>query len=154
MVDSVFQQIFTVRNVVAERLCFHRRLSFCSQGGCIPACTGADTPPGQTPLWADRHPQADTPGQKPPWADTPGQTRPQADTSSNGHCSGWYASYWNAFLFSQNFRKICITLHILSCCEFHIATTLTIHFENSQYYIVILYMTEKLKSKHSASVIS
>ena len=36
--------IITVRNVVAERLCFHRRLSFCSQGVCIPACTGANTP--------------------------------------------------------------------------------------------------------------
>ena len=36
--------LITVRNVVAARLCFHRRLSFCSQGGCIPACTWADTP--------------------------------------------------------------------------------------------------------------
>ena len=54
----------TVRNVVAARLCFHRRLSFCSRGGgCIPACTGADTP----------CPQTDTPGTQtgqtppPPW---------------------------------------------------------------------------------------
>ena len=38
----------------------------CSRGGgCIPACTGADTPP-------------------PP----------------DGHCSGRYASYWNAFLWN------------------------------------------------------
>ena len=56
-----------------DRLCFHRRLSFCSRGGgCFPACTGTDTPPGRQP-----------PGRPPP----PG-----------GHCSGQYASYWNAFL--------------------------------------------------------
>ena len=47
------------------RLCFHRRLSFCSQGrGCIPAFTGAD-PPGQTLL--GRHSLGTTPS----WADTP-----------------------------------------------------------------------------------
>ena len=46
-------------------------------GGCL-----ADTPLGRhAPL------QADTPC----WADTP--------TQSDGHCSGWYASYWYAFLF-------------------------------------------------------
>ena len=45
-----------------RRLCFHRCLWFCSQGGCIPACTETDTP-------------------------------------LDGHCSGQYASYWNAFLF-------------------------------------------------------
>ena len=38
----------TVRNVVAERLCFHRHLSFCSQGGgCV--CV-ADIPLGRHPL--------------------------------------------------------------------------------------------------------
>ena len=50
----------------------------------------------QTPPW-----QADTP---PSWADTPdplagrhplGRHLPSRD----GHCSGRYASYWNAFLF-------------------------------------------------------
>ena len=30
----------------------------------------------------------------PPWPDTHGQTH----TPSDGHCSGWYAPYWNAFL--------------------------------------------------------
>ena len=47
---------FTVRNVVAERLCFHRRLSFCSQGGCILACTGADTLRQTPPLWQTHSP--------------------------------------------------------------------------------------------------
>ena len=50
-------------------------------------------PPGQTPP----HPWADTL----PWANTP---PPRADTlpPRDGHCSGRYASYWNAFLFFVN----------------------------------------------------
>ena len=58
--------------VVAERLCFHRCL-FVHKGGCTPPRQKADTPLGRHPL--DRYP-------------------PPAD----GHCSRWYASYWNAFL--------------------------------------------------------
>ena len=42
-----------------------------------------------------RHPRADTPRQKPSWADTPLGRHPPGD----GHCSGRYASYCNAFLF-------------------------------------------------------
>ena len=53
--------------VVVERLCFHRRLSFCSQGRCVCQHALGQTPPGQTP-------------------------------SPDGHCSGRYASYWNASL--------------------------------------------------------
>ena len=44
-IESWHIPIFTVRNVVAARLCFHRRLWFCSQGGCV-----ADTPLGRPPL--------------------------------------------------------------------------------------------------------
>ena len=83
----------------------------------------ANTLPGQTPPWADT-PPADTlpgqtpPGQTPPWADTPhpmhtgihplaqcmlGYTHPcqvhaGIPPSTNGHGSGRYASYCNAFL--------------------------------------------------------
>ena len=41
--------------VVAERLCFHKRLSFCPGGRC--------TPPGQTPSWTHppTHTHSDTP---------------------------------------------------------------------------------------------
>ena len=49
-------------------------------------------PPAHTPV--DRHPPADT-----PWADTPG-----------GHCSGRYASYWNAFLFETKIVPLVNTL--------------------------------------------
>ena len=77
--------VITVRNVVAARLCFHRHLSFCSQGGQTlgrPPTPQADppppgrhppgqtlpgqTPPGQTPP-VGRH----TPGRHLPWTDTP-----------------------------------------------------------------------------------
>ena len=55
-------------------------------GGVYPsACwdTPPDRPPRQTPPRADTHtPQADTP-------------------HPNDHCSGRYASYWDAFLLSK-----------------------------------------------------
>ena len=76
---------------VAERLCFHKCLSFCPRG-----LGGVHPPPRQTrpPLWVDtprpgrppqpgRHPLARQ-TLPPPWADC--------------HCSGRYASYWNALL--------------------------------------------------------
>ena len=51
---------------------------------------GKQTRPRQTPP-----PPGQTPPD-PPWADTPpGQT----PLPSDGHCSGWHASYWNTFLF-------------------------------------------------------
>ena len=59
----------------------------------------ADTHPGQTPILGrnplrQTHPRADTlpPGQTPlAWEDTP--------CPRHRHCSGRYASYWNAFLY-------------------------------------------------------
>ena len=52
------------------------------RGRCTyPLPPARQMPPGQTPPLG-RHP--------PPWADTP---------RSDGHCSGRYASYWNAFLY-------------------------------------------------------
>ena len=74
-------------------------------------------------VWADT-PQADTPspsGQTPPWADTPqadptlGQTPTWADFPQDGHCSGRYASYWNAFL-----------LIMLTVCNFRVYLNLPV----------------------------
>ena len=47
----------------------------------------------------------------PSWADTPPGRRPPTGQTSpaNGYCSGRYASYWNAFLFS--FMFISTTLY-------------------------------------------
>ena len=55
----------------------------------------ADTPLGKHPL--GRRPRADTPptGQTPPMQTPPAECMLAYD----GHCSGRYASYWNAFLF-------------------------------------------------------
>ena len=73
--------LVTVRNIVAARLCFHRRLWFCSPGElCIPACTGADTLLG-------RHPPGRTP---PPWADTPPPMTTAADST---HPTGMHSCY-------------------------------------------------------------
>ena len=81
---------------VAERLCFHRRLWFCSQGE-------GDVYPSMH--WV-RHP--------PPPPD--------------GHCSGRYASYWNALLFHvvgadlyfvllfRIYSAYCMTFHVVRCC--------------------------------------
>ena len=106
--------LITICNIFAESICFHRHLSFCSQGEvCITACTGANTPPpGKTPLVQTppcRYPTGQTPpsprqtpypGRHSPWADTPQQTPPgrHPPPPPDGHCNGRYASYWNAFL--------------------------------------------------------
>ena len=95
--------------------------SFCSQGEgvCLSACWDTPlwagtlpwvgTPPGRYTPW-QVHPcplagtppgPAHTPGWCTPWAGTPlGRYTPWAGTPPpDGHCSGRYESYWNAFLF-------------------------------------------------------
>ena len=84
--------------------------------GGLPQCmlgyttAPGQNPPGQTlprqtthwanpPRWVDT-PWTDTPQGRPP----PRQTSAWADPPADGHCSGWYASYWNAFLFLMIFR--------------------------------------------------
>ena len=83
-------------------LFFYRPQRSCSQRGCLPQCMlgytttpRADTPLARHPPPEDRHP-------------SPG--RPPAD----GYCSGRYASYWNAFLFSLFFRIV--HLKLLKVC--------------------------------------
>ena len=73
-------------------------------GACIPACTG-QTPPGRhpTPLPSACWDTPAPPGQTPPCPvhagiHTPPLSSACWDTSPGGHCSGRYASYWNAFL--------------------------------------------------------
>ena len=96
----------------------------------------ADIPLSRHPPWVDTTTWAHTllPGQTPPlWADTPlskhppplGQTLPlgrhplplvrqppppEDTTPPDGHCSGQYASYWNAFLFHTS-------CHLMTCCK-------------------------------------
>ena len=93
------------------------------RGVCVSQHALGQTPPGQTLL--GRQPPSDTPlGRHPPtptvypsmyWGDTPcvsqhalGQTAP-----FDNHCSGRYASSWNAFLFCSCVSSISYLLSIL-----------------------------------------
>ena len=105
-------KIITIRNSSCGKVVFSQ-VSDCPWGrevytlpGQIPPC--ADTLPGRRPL--GRHPppwQAETP----PWADPLGGRHPPEQSlplagrhppgkhpPADGYCSGWYTSYWNAFL--------------------------------------------------------
>ena len=79
-------------------------------GGCLPQCILGYTPQAGTPPWASTAPWAGTP---PGQAHHAGQVHTQAGTHPpnrytlhDGHCSRWYASYWNAFLF-----QLCLSVH-------------------------------------------
>ena len=76
---ETFHYIFTVRKRSCGKVMFLR------------ACVKNSVHRG----WVST-PPADPPGRHSHWADTPlGRQPPQSD----GHCSGRYASHWNAFLF-------------------------------------------------------
>ena len=90
-----FLLIFTIRNEVFSQACVknsvHRR------EGVSASVHAGIHPPGQTP--PGRHPLGrQPPGQTPYLADTPHADTPWADNQPGSHCSGWYISYWNAFL--------------------------------------------------------
>ena len=77
--------------------------SFCPQGKGslydVPSFLTETTPPPLT-TWTGT-PRQETPRQSPLYRD------PQTETPSNGgHCSGRYASYWNAFLFINIFTVV------------------------------------------------
>ena len=79
---------------------------FCPQEGVhlLDKHPSEQTPPSRHPLWADtllsRHPI----GRHPP---PTGQTHPmRRKPCKDSHCSGWYSSYCNAFLFKQ-FTLMC-----------------------------------------------
>ena len=92
-----------------ERLCLYTCLSATHsvRRGCT-ILPQAETPggrhrpgqlsPGQTRPPPEQTPPEQTPKDRPPWAE-PSPPR-QTPLSGDGHCSGRYASYWNAFLFN------------------------------------------------------
>ena len=66
---------------------------------------------------ASVHAGIHTPSRYTPWAGTPpGWYTPRAGTPPNdGHCSGRYTSYWNAFLFYKDFKTFkLISMSLLS----------------------------------------
>ena len=78
------------------------------------------TPPADTPSWAGTQPSLGrcTPGQVHPLGRYTllGRYTPRAGTPPNdGHCSGRYTSYWNAFLFYKDFKTFrLISMSLLS----------------------------------------
>ena len=59
-----------------------------------------------------------------PTGTPPRQVHPPAGTPHHdGHCSGQYASYWNAFLFSSRYFMICI----ITACEGCFHRCLSVH---------------------------
>ena len=66
-------------------------------------------------LWADipqADPRTDIPEADIPWADTP---RADSPPPVDGTCCGRYASYWNAFLFSDIFSLLLDVNGFLIC---------------------------------------
>ena len=126
---EILEFVITVRKrSLRKGQCFYTCLSVILFMGavCLSACWHTP-PPGIHPL--GRHlPRADTPplGRHLPRADTP---LPSAcwDTHTphlssawwdrHGYCWGWYASYWNAFLFYDLFwwRYLWMIIEFLLC---------------------------------------
>ena len=92
--------------------------------------TQKEANPWQTPPLADTPLGRDPPGQTPP---------PPADC----HCSGRYASYWNAFLFIQNFTILYIFQYFLFCSNVISLCTNVQSFNN------YLSITSKCKSEEN-----
>ena len=117
--------IFTARNEVGERLYFHRCLWFCPQGGWYPSmhCRWYPSMPcsrgvcypsmpcsrGMLSQHALQQEGCLLPGgvcsRGVPCLGGFAQRVPGGDPQ-DGHCCGWYASYWNAFLSSIGFPHV------------------------------------------------
>ena len=127
---------------------------------------GGSTPPGKHTPWEAHTPRKHTHIPKeahPPWEAPPGSTHPLGSTlreahpqkhplgmhtssPPEGHCSGRYASYWNAFLFKINLNRLMLEildpplvvfqrhkntlklLHTYSCLTFTLSTIGLIRF--------------------------
>ena len=121
---DLIKDLITVRNEVAKVMFLHLSVSHSVHRGVylllggVPAPKGvhahpppgsryppgrctplAGTPPGQVNPSRQVHP----PGRHTPWAGTPpSKYTPQQVpllSPADGYCCGWYASYWNAFLY-------------------------------------------------------
>ena len=117
-----FIQLLPPANVVCEGYVFTPVCqSFCSQGGS----TLAGTPPDQYTPQTRYNPRPGTPPTRytpqtrynPPGQGTPPRTREIWVTS------GWYASYWNVFLFSVIFNIHPISFRIKLQKKFKMHTT-------------------------------
>ena len=83
------------------------------------------------------------------WDTPPGQTPTGQTSPPHGHCSGRYASYWNAFLYQiNNLRILDVVSHVLetcfhpvnklsdrSCCSVHFLICALIKFELTVFHL-------------------
>ena len=112
----------------------------------------ADTSPPvrQTPHSRQTLPRADTPltgRQLPLGRHPPAGIHPPGRPPWDGHCSGWYASYWNAFLFHKcfckNYSEVNLSQHSFPCshttcrkCIAGIYRSFTVQFvQRSMFYM-------------------
>ena len=91
--------VITVRNEVAKVMFLHLSVSHSvHRGVCLNACWDTTHPlpplPPTPVLPGTRHPPGPGPS---PWDQAP---------PADSYCCGWYASYWNAFLFKIKSTKI------------------------------------------------
>ena len=107
VLELITEYLVTVRSVVVARLCFHRHLWFCSQGG-------GRHPPGRHHPWpvhagihthiCPLHAAIHTPfivyaGIHTPLSSACWDTPPSTLHAGIRSTIGRYASYWNAYLF-------------------------------------------------------
>ena len=113
-------------------------------GADTPRSRHTHSPQSRHPPGADT-PQSRLPPEQTPWEQTPPEQTPPLREADSGipSTSGWYASYWNAFLFLLNFsqrerilrktwlkmyeniqlqyNKICLRISHIRSCEFFTA---------------------------------
>ena len=84
--------IFTVRNEVAKVMFLHLSVHR-GEGGLPQSMLGYHSPP-----WQGRHPPSKA-GTHPPGKAGTHPSGMETPQPADGYCCGWYASYWNAFLY-------------------------------------------------------
>ena len=99
----------TVRNEVGKVFFLHLSVILSTGEEGLPQCMlgyhhpppGPGTPQSRDPPWDQVPPEQTPPRTSPPGADpTPlGPGPPEQTPPRDGYLCGWYASYWNSFLF-------------------------------------------------------
>ena len=90
-VRMTFYLFFTARNEVGSRLSFYTCLSVHRGGVCSRGSPGPHPGESPGPRWGVSRPMSG--------GCIPAYTEAATPPPPDGYCCGWYASYWNAFLF-------------------------------------------------------
>ena len=118
--------IFTARNEVGARLCFHRRVWFCSWGGSASVHAGMPPPPPGT-----RYPPPLGPGtpqdQAPPWD--------QAPSSRTRHHPPWQSMLGDTF----NAWAVCILLECNLVLDFFSLFRVKLHYLDILFFRFVIF---------------